>query len=488
MSTREEHPIDEVFRRSLANAEVSPPPSVWAGIAATRRRRRWPQWFRLNGILLLLIPAAAWITYAAWLNDDGTPAASEGARAPIHGPIDGLGQTSISTEFATISDLKRSSLINDSVAPIALNAIGESRNTVIHSTKDRFANEAITSSAIAESRSTAVHPTGKTFANDAVTIAHDPISYTGELSEEGTERTNDDRVNGSDRHIVRSEMPDLGGTDATFFPPAPIRPAYAMLIGAPSTVKDPELYVLSKADWIASLVIGPANTRREWNGNDETLTNALKQADAPTTAYGFGILAGRKYRSGFGFATGLIHERSEREFLYTARRTEVYREVIPWIVTLDTEVFVSDIDTIEHVSVKEQRYTGIDRRTVYRVPIEGFYHRTAGRIFLGLRAGASIELTQVQQRSSLTISNEGDVVMTALDRKELRSRYPLMLCGSIGLDLGYSLAENWSLELSPLFTSGMAPLGSTAGAWAKPSRHALQLRLTHHFTKKTSRP
>jgi hypothetical protein len=53
---QERHPIDEQFRKALANAEAAPPPSVWAGIAAAQEKRRraagW-RWYIMAGSVLV---------------------------------------------------------------------------------------------------------------------------------------------------------------------------------------------------------------------------------------------------------------------------------------------------------------------------------------------------------------------------------------------------------------------------------------------------
>jgi hypothetical protein len=73
MSQREPHPIDDLFRRGLAEAEVVPPPSVWEGVQRGRRRSGWLPWPGLNGLLLLLIPATLATAWLAW---------------PVDGPVE----------------------------------------------------------------------------------------------------------------------------------------------------------------------------------------------------------------------------------------------------------------------------------------------------------------------------------------------------------------------------------------------------------------
>ena len=283
----------------------------------------------------------------------------------------------------------------------------------------------------------------------------------------------------------RSEVSSADQQIARFLPPLSIMPDRSTINNGPLSAPAFTDYVLPNGEWIFSFVIGTSDVKRTWRGSDDPLVKALNDLEVHNTSYAFGVNAGRKYRSGFGFTTGLISERSEQQFSYTDRRTEVSQEVITWLVTLDSQVFVSDVDTVESVTTTEQRYNGFDRRSVLRIPLEGYFHRSAGRLHYGIRAGASIELTQVDQQHSLFFDRqEGRIEVTDLSGSELRARYPVMLSGAIGVDLGYSLAEHWSIEASPVLTSGIAPLTRTAEVWNSPSRFALQLRLNYHFTNR----
>ena len=61
------HKLDEIFRRRLHDAEVAPPPFVWAGVesALQKRRRRWGLWLFVLGTLL----ATVWLWQSGALDN-----------------------------------------------------------------------------------------------------------------------------------------------------------------------------------------------------------------------------------------------------------------------------------------------------------------------------------------------------------------------------------------------------------------------------------
>lgn len=62
------HKLDEIFRRRLHDAEVAPPPFVWAGVESAlqkRRRRRWGLWLFVLGTLL----ASVWLWQSGALDN-----------------------------------------------------------------------------------------------------------------------------------------------------------------------------------------------------------------------------------------------------------------------------------------------------------------------------------------------------------------------------------------------------------------------------------
>ncbi len=485
MSTREEHPIDELFRRSLANTEADPPAEVWAGIQAARHRRTWwQQWFRMNGILLLLVPAAAWVTYAAWPDRNtgaGRDATHDEGRIAVAGIAPETTSAMLVVDDAPTTSEQHIHANVNSVYPEQTSI--HTRESTIGNVSDKNSSDARSEESIPSVHLESTTPTAV-------------VDHADERSDQPSEQRNVRRTHHGDQTLqegsaahrtglqnTRASVFGLPDPFAYYVSPLPIGLELGSLSGEPMTVAEPSAYVLPKGDWILSLVIATSDVKRDWRGTDRPLVNALNDAEAHNTTFGFGIQAGRSYRSGFGFSAGLINERSEQQFSYTDRRTEVSQHVVNYIVTLDSEVFFSDPDTIDHVTTVEQRYQDIDRKTVYRVPLEGSYHRSAGRLYYGPRAGASLEFTHVRQKYSLVSDPDGSrIEVGSLSRPELRSRYPAVISGSIGVDLGYQLAENWSFELSPVYMAGIHPLTGTADVWAAPSRLAVQFRLHHHFT------
>src|SRR5690606_6324754 len=105
-------------------------------------------------------------------------------------------------------------------------------------------------------------------------------------------------------------------------------------------------------------------------GDDEELVKALQKTEARTSTFAPGLMLERKWHSGWGFGAGIFHERSEQQFQFVDKRTLVTEEVITWLVTLDSEVFISDQDTLRSYTTTEKTYSGSNRRSITRIPVE----------------------------------------------------------------------------------------------------------------------
>jgi hypothetical protein len=472
MPTRETHPIDDLFRRKLADMEAPPPPQVWEGIMNARRERRWlPPWFRMNGLLLVLIPAAMLVTYLSWPVDNDAAGAEGQTYHAV--PVSALGQQNVNS--AGVSSISPAMGNNESGG--GPDQAGTTSRTPGASTSSpvAFEGERETSTALGHTSTIPNQPpttelTASREAVSAMSLADD--------------RNRDEPV------LALPAASDLlmDAGNANFLRPLPIQ--YTGTLTRPSIViaEIPPPYVLPPAEWVISLVAGRYDVGRRWRGQDDALSTALNNSEARTTSHAFGMTIGRHWHSGFGITTGILAERSEQQFQFLDSRTEVSREVIPYIVTLNSQVFVSDTDTIDHYSTTEKFYEGINRRTVVRIPVEGHYIRRVGRFHYGVRAGFALEYTSAQQDHSLSLDhNEGRIGVTKLSGNDLRRRYPLMLLATSGLDLGYTLGEQWSIGLNPMYMAGAMPLSPAGEAWNSPSRLGLQFRLSHHLSPKKIR-
>ncbi len=446
---RPDHPIDELFRNALHEAEATPPPSVWEGIRVGRRpKRRLPPWFRMNGLLLLIVPLLGIGGYA--LLPKGDRLASEQvvlaetteALAP---PI-----TTMRAAPATLSEKAPATIPKD----------------VIHEETEAMSAFSMASS-LGRVTATSEHaPRINTTPDEALASSDPKLLLPDPFATDMTERSMPENV-----ITLRPLLPQLAIVRGPI--PASAPPACAE-------------YVLPHGEWNISGVVGLYDVKRDWQGEDQALVTALNGTEANNTTWGLGLELGREWRSGWGLSAGLFHERSEQQFAFTEKRSQVSQEVVTWLVTLDQQVFANEMDTVEHVHVTEARYNGTDRRHVYRIPVTGSYQRRIGPIHYAIRAGFALEYTQIHQDHSLVLDPEALLTVRSLSAHELRRRHPLLLLGTVGAGLGHSFHENWQLWLGAAYMRGLAPLGTTADAWTSPTRLGLQLRLVHQFTTKRS--
>ena len=475
---REDHPIDELFRRSLERAEAAPPPVVWDRIRRARRSRgNWPG---LNSLPLLLIPFAGALLYYY----------STGSRSIDH-PVSAIVAVELPSP-ETPSDRRNGGLHTDerSVTSVSAEDGGSLSPGMDHGNdvRDRsiVANTEISPGAgpiKAGDRNDAAffHVAGQSIERSewsassigTGTTDREAISSIQALSP-GTSPGNAESIS-IDATIGFTE-------DTKYHSPVPIhldRKAEPSLATRP----EPSIHVLPKAEWVLSLMIGKCDVKRTWHGEDAVLTQALNKTEGHTSTVAMGVGLGRHWRSGWGLSAGLLTERSEQVFDHRERLTEVTQEVTSWLVTLDNEVYVSNVDTLLHYTTTEKEYRGLDRRSIVRIPVETHFHKPLGRFLVGGRAGLSLEFTRAEQELSLIADEqEGRLAVARLAPSEISRRHPTLIQASIGMDLGYMLTEHWCVWAQPVYIGGALPVSQTGMAWNTPTRFGLQFRLSHHFT------
>ncbi len=516
MPTREEHPIDAQFRRVLADAEATPPPHIWEGVVNARRERRWTfHWFRMNGLLALLIPASALVMYVAWLDGTDTPVTQEQTTAP-----------------ALNAEVTLAHAASGSTSPLpGMDAVQHERSSEHHArmatttdtqpAPERKVNSAEASGALhyASDEGQSMGDRTRTETSLGATFNR-PLTAMAGADVPGIETSPSENSGSGALDHSDISAPDLPDGQA---PPRPVSitntPAgrdpsgVAPIIGVvPKTgaverivplrithqgLADPATplyaarepaYVLPNGEWLFSGLVGWYDVSRKWRGSNGPLTHALDQAEARTSTLAYGLGLTRQWRSGWGLSIGVFDERSEQQFNFVDRRTEVTQEITNFMVVLNSEIIVSNSDTVDLYSTTEKRYEGVDRRNILRIPVEAHYHRSVGRLHYGLRAGLAVEITSTRQDHSLALEPEdGRIVATSLSSTELQQRHPLMLLGVAGVDLGYTLNENWSFWANPMYMAGTMPLARTGEAWSSPSRFGLQFRLSYHFIPKRTR-
>jgi hypothetical protein len=243
-------------------------------------------------------------------------------------------------------------------------------------------------------------------------------------------------------------------------------------------------YVLANADWWVALEVGRSKERRTWYGDDEDLVKALNATEVPHYAWSAGLLAGRSWRNGFGLSMGVAYQGSNQSFQFSGPATQEDTVLyFPYLVTLDTEVFVSDVDTVPtYVTVQEQT-KATNSFSVVRVSAEGYWHANFRRWTIGPRLGLGTEFTTMRQ--GYTLDNGSDTLMTVVNVADERydTRYATILTGLVGADIGFALTEHWGLWATPTYARGLANWGAGDAPYMLPERLGLRLRLSYTFTR-----
>lgn len=476
MSARETHPIDDRFRQMLAGAEVTPPPSVWENIQRERRPRRLlPPWFQLNSILLVLLPLVGFTTYMLWPTDNGSAATepritasvtnSASAGTTLH--VESSDGAVPSAEVNAPSDVSGQSIDPDGGGSHGPSTSNEPIGEAIGNGGDPpqiSSNEAL--------------PFGTPKPNDRSVRSNSSDDGSPATMMGGDPALNDCYV--SEDPAIELETPIVLRMD-----PLRVRPGPPTIEASPLTPVMPPAYVLPPADWVFSIGFMRYDLQRRWKGTDEDLVSALERSEANTSTYALGLGIARHWRSGLGIGIGVQHERSEQQFRFTEEQITIQQQVNSFIVTLDTDVFYASSDTIEQVTTSREEHEGLNRRSVIRIPVDGYYHWSRGRWMAGPRLGVAVEFTRVEQDRSITLDREeGQLRATKLTGKELRERHPVTLHGQLGLDLGFTINERWSIRATPTYLFPAMPLTRTAEAWTAPHRFGAGLQLSYHFTPK----
>ncbi len=481
MSTREEHPIDERFRALLHDAEATPPPAAWQGVRArmpahSRQRRRW-----LLGLLLLLVLTSAGI----WAVGTGRSATFDplAAAPPTEGMAVAPGEQRPDGSLPGGHTAQDIAAQGEAPPSMATPILGE-EGSIDHGRERQTLETAEVTRSGSLSASASMQAGEAARPHDRTEGASVPAAG---LQPRTTQRPTVAAATTGQEQPATASAPaitaaiDLFDQQATW---APIRQVSLMRdpgVGTPlARIWDP--VVLPRGEWWLGVHVGSYLHRQRWRGEDQGLNEALSGAYGTDGSVVPGLAVERRWRSGWGFATGAWASVSEQRFHAVSRRSWVEQEVHTYLVTLNDQVFVSDVDTVTQVMHEQSELNGSTRRTVLFVPAEALWARQVRRLHYGIRAGVVAELP-LGGSGTLLGRTEADAPLqvVAATGPQLKARRPAALSLSAGIEVGYALHERWSLAVGARYMHGALAFGAARDAYGLTDRWGLECRLLHHI-------
>lgn len=447
--------IDKLFRRALEHAEATPPADLFDRVMearAARHRRRALVWWRRPALLALVLvggAAASLVWFRPWGAED------------------------LMVEVPTTSSVTTTTPTNINVAETSSSPAPPKVDTTVG-----VATSAPNSKALPATPS----------------LDEGPKNSSASMAAAGPRVGPTASSNSSRPHFAPNASP-ASATSPADGPTQPIGPArepHMLLtirnvpatgpsVPAPHAASLVVPYVLPKSDWWIGVRTTALNEQVTWQGDQERLVNALNAAEPATTNWALGLLGGRTWRSGLQVGAGLMYERSERAFSAIERQVTVDQEMNTYYVTLNSEIFVSQVDTITTISTSEQRLTASQEHALLRIPIEVGWAFDLWRFQLIPKVGFALDLHVQRKGTVLDLAGlDGRLVASRPAETVLRERQPDLLLAMAGFDLAYSLNERWSLNLGPqLMWTAAVLTRSTDQPQGLPRRAGLGFGLTY---------
>lgn len=237
-----------------------------------------------------------------------------------------------------------------------------------------------------------------------------------------------------------------------------------------------------RSHWWAGASLAGQLGRYQWHADADNLRRALEGSGRWQGSLAVGALAGRSWASGWSLGIGVEADRQDQAFRYLDRKSEVHEETVTYLVTLNTEVFISSVDTLRSEVVHEALAEGAEHRWRVRVPLELAWHLGAGRWRMGPRTALLGERTVVRSSAGLAVEpGTGMVRSMAMPEARLEARYPMSLSGVLALDIGYCATDHARVFVSPYLGRTLRTFGAEGDALARPQRFGLRLMIQHRF-------
>ncbi len=496
---REQHPLDDLFARTLRDAEAAPSDAVWEGIVQERGwahltllrlRRRWV-WLAL---LLLLGGTAGYLGSTSSSEKHAAVPRTDSSTSVAVVPNASLAGASIVVANASFNEPEPVSTESSS-ATVTTGPLPASSTT---------ASQPMDDASVAEHRSPETSPDHRV-SGQGHSLMKPPTSISAVTSEADETLTatvdqiglsvSDEPTTGPTSGTLTAELPNSRSAWAETFdrkgrgdapgleisrigllPTRSPRPDRALLQAVPQNMPLPSFIGPRQAWWVA-VTVGQYRETRNWHGGDAQLVTALQDTETPHRTTSFGVLAGLEGRKGWSFATGIEYGAARYDFQHFDQFRSTRDSLVTHVITFNTVVLDSYVDTVSTSTEVRRTVAAVNRYTTVRVPLEGGWHRAWRRWHVGLRGSVAVEFNTM--RSGVTLMNS-DGGTRSVDVSSTDKQKATLLSGGLAMDVGYALTERLGLWASPGYAAGLFSLSPTDGSpYAMPERLGIRVRLAY---------
>ncbi|MCB9168759.1 MAG: hypothetical protein H6594_00230 [Flavobacteriales bacterium] len=380
---KEDHPIDDLFRSALAEAEAAPPNSVLERILSAHAQKRSHERRRKRRSVLFLALLIAGALGSWW-------AINARSTAPHDPLVPGSGVNERTTSIAQERVPPKASTERVDGASYAQRPAEDTRNDLevgASAAHDRVANSTIANKTVRSGirKGSMMQRSGSVL---------------------GVERSELDRVAGD--HSAEAVSEAGGGRDRlqwlAVLPSSLIRP----IPGSVSKRAEARSgYVLPDGDWFIGVTGGYFDLQYRPAHSADQLAHERSLAERARDLLLYGVAWGRRWHSGLSISLGIESGSQRSRFEHTDRSTASQLTITENIVVFDQVVLSAFPDTIYNSSEVDLTRRAENRTNVWRVPLLLGWRHGLGRWHLGLTAGPAFS-TRIQRSGYVLLSDNSD--------------------------------------------------------------------------------
>ena len=487
---RERHPIDDLFRQGLANAEASPPSGILEGVMHQRSRgrhqllrlrRRWP----LLVALLCCGGGATW--YAA---SSPVPRYTYSANPTSNTQPEDSASRTTDPETPALSAVSTRPYVKPTAPSEPATLVADKEGGAVPTTRGSngtaTASEEASAGRTEKTRRTPDF-TGKNVIKEySRPFIGDVVGHTN-----GTSRTESVDLTAPVLALVTGVPADGGQRPLSDHDPIHMEPWKSLRSNGipPSTTRSatpPADYVLPHGEWWVGAGVGVYSVERRWSGENEQLVAAWRGSEGKKRDLLYGLYFGRAWRSGIWCGSGIEFGQGRASFDHMDQRQDLTTEVTTQLATFDELVIAVVSDTTVIVEERSERFTGTNRSSVFRIPLMAGWRWSARRWELGVHVGMAGEWHTLRDGYVLmTSANDADVETLSTEQLPEKDRSYGLLSAQVGMGAGFHISEHWKVTAGPGYQFGVSLFSSHAPLQALPGRLGGMVQLTYALPSRT---